>query len=103
MHTPTAAHDYHVVSFDHSIDATAFVAALSQYLESPRGSHFMQDGSPLEVWIDANAHEGVPVELYLSDGALAASAAGFAGPPARGTMRGDALSPDCALLIGHAP
>ena len=103
MRTPTAAHDYHVVRFDHSIDAAAFVATLTRYLESPRGSHYVGDGAPLEVWIDSNAHEGVPVELYLSAGALAATAQGFQRPPLQGMRRGDELSADCALVVGALP
>ena len=101
MRIPVAAQEYHVAHFDHTTDAAAFVAALERFLESPRGSSFTRDSDSLEVWIDS-ASTRAGVEVYLSDDALTATTAGVAAPKLAGTRRGDALAPDCALVLGDA-
>src|SRR5689334_17916048 len=72
----------HVVLFDGLEEAAAFVAALSRYLSSP--ARPVPAAASAVVWAKVRpGNEGV--EVYLSDGALAATATGFAPPPPSGT------------------
>ena len=101
MRIPIAAQQYHVAHFDHTTEAAAFVAALTRFLDSPNGSSFTRESHSLEVWIDS-ASTRAGVEVYLSEDALKATTAGFPAPKLSGTRRGDALAPDCALVIGDS-
>jgi hypothetical protein len=102
MRTPTAQATYHVVHFVDGSEAAGFVAALSRFLDSPRW-HAPPGHLDVEVWSDASPSPG-GVSLYLSDGALAATAAGFVSPPVAGSCRGMALPDECALLVdGEVP
>ena len=98
MRTPTAQATYHVVHFSDGTEAAGFVAALSRFLESPRW-HAPPGHLDVEVWSDARPSAG-GVALYLSDGALAATAAGFVAPPVAGSCRGAQLPGESALLLG---
>ena len=98
MRTPTAQATYHVVHFSDGTEAAGFVAALSRFLDSPRW-HAPPGHLDVEVWSDARATAG-GVALYLSDGALAATAAGFSSPPVTGSCRGAQLPGESALLLG---
>ena len=84
------ADDYHRVSFDDTEEAAAFVAALSRYLASPAGDACRAADSPIEI---IAAHDVVPpsIGLYLSAGALRATAAGFGLPDMVDRCRPDEL------------
>lgn len=99
MRAPIAAQQYHVAHFDRTAEAAAFVAALTRFLDSPRGRARTTTADGLEVWVDS-ASTGAGVEIYMSDDALAAATTGFSAPPLAGMRRGDALAADCALVIG---
>ena len=96
MRTPAERGTYHVVHFADGHEAASFVAALSRFLASPRW-HAPPGHAEIEVWSDARAAAD-GVALYLSDGALAATATGFAAPPVAGSRRGSELPSECALL-----
>ena len=100
MRTPTAQATYHVVHFADGSEASAFVAALSRFLDSPRWHAPPGHHLDVEVWSDDRPTAG-GVALYLSDGALAATAAGFEGPPIAGSCRGAQLPGESALLLGE--
>jgi hypothetical protein len=97
MRSPAAQATYHVVHFTDGSEAAGFVAALSRFLDSPRW-HAPPSHLGVEVWGDARA-TAAGVSLYLSDGALAATAAGFTAPPITGTCRGAELPGESALLL----
>jgi hypothetical protein len=99
MRSPVPNDQYHVVKFDDPSEAAAFVAALSRFLSSPRGTTETAASGVIEVWAPS-AKTAEVEELYLSDGALSAAIAGFGQVPLAGVRRGDALSSDCGLMIG---
>ena len=99
MRSPTASQHYHIARFDRTIDAAAFVAALTRYLDSPRSGGRRSAGDTIEVWSDAE-HTHTGFELYLSDDAVAATRESFAAPPLSGTRTGESLAADCALVVG---
>jgi hypothetical protein len=92
---------YHRVSFDDTEEAAAFVAALSRYLASPAGDACRSADSPIEI---IAAHDVVPpaVGLYLSAGALRATAAGFGLPDMVDRCRPDELPMDRLVVLGDA-
>ena len=95
------ADDYHRVSFDGTEEAAAFVAALSRYLASPAGDACRSSDSPIEI---IAAHDVVPptIGLYLSAGALRATAAGFGLPDMVDRCRPDELPMDRLVVLGDA-
>jgi hypothetical protein len=98
MNAPRSEQDYHVLSFARTNEAAAFVAALSRYLNSPAGAAFVKAPSAVEVWSHSPSEERI--EVYLSDGALAAVSAVFSPVPVVSTQRGSALPKDCVMIIG---
>jgi hypothetical protein len=98
MTAPAIDRDYHLVRFDDTSDAAAFVAALSRFLCSPVGSWYFEHADILEVWSSASALGSI--ELYLSGGALEAASAAFPPVLVDASCRGDALPEDSALMIG---
>jgi len=93
------ADDYHRVSFDDTEEAAAFVAALSRYLASPAGDACRSADSPIEI---IAAHDVVPpaIGLYLSAGALRATAAGFGLPDMVDRCKPDELPVERQVLLG---
>jgi hypothetical protein len=99
MRVPAGDLTYHVISFERRDEAAAFIAALSRFLDSPRGSVYMGARASVEVWTRPTA-TGEPVEVYLDEGALEAATIAFGPVEVGGMRRGDALPPACALMIG---
>lgn len=99
MPTPTADRTYHVVRFERRVEAAAFVAALSRFLDSPRGSAYMAQPYAVEVWIPTPV-PSEQVEVYLNDAARNAVIAGFNSVPVIDTRLGAALPPGCTLVLG---
>lgn len=97
MTAPAIDREYHVVSFEDTSDAAAFVAALSRFLCSPVGNWYFDRAEALEVW--SHAAVGV-VQLFLSGGALEAASAAFPPVLVEGLRRGEAIPGDSALMIG---
>ncbi len=95
---PAAGFAYHRVAFETPREAAAFVAALSRFLDSPRGRASVAPATPGEVW-SAPHIATVVAALYLSDGALAATALAFGAPQVEAIQRGDELPLDCAPII----
>ena len=50
MSVPAAELEYHVLAFERTNEAAAFVAALSRYLNSPAGAAFVNAPATVEVW-----------------------------------------------------
>src|SRR5437868_5597423 len=98
MTAPAIDRDYHVVSFEDTSDAAAFVAALSRFLCSPVGNWYFEHGGAPEVWSHAGALGAV--ELYLSVGALEAASVAFPPVLVDDLRTGGALPEDSALMIG---
>jgi hypothetical protein len=82
-----------VVPFAGQVEAAAFAAALSRFLDSPRGSAYLDQPAAVEVWIAAVLPHA-DVEVYLSDAARDAVISGFASVPIAATRVGAALPPD---------
>jgi hypothetical protein len=93
---------YHLVEFDRTVEAAAFVAALARVLNSPRGASFVTRPESLEVRSLA-ARPGGAVGLYLSDAAFEAATAAFDPLPAASTLQRDALPADCVMIIQGRP
>ena len=97
MTAPAIDREYHVVSFEDTSDAAAFIAALSRFLCSPVGSWYFDHAEVLEVW----SHAAVDaVQLFLSGGALEAASAAFPPVAVEGLRRGASIPGDSALMIG---
>jgi hypothetical protein len=97
MTAPAIDRDYHVVSFEDTSDAAAFIAALSRFLCSPVGNWYFERADALEVW----SHAAVDVvQLFLSGGALEAASAAFPPVLVDGLRRGAFIPGDSALMIG---
>ena len=95
---PPADRSYHLVRFQDGIEADAFVRALQRFLDSPRGEAFARNASETQVWAP-KALSRAPHEVYLSDGALLATEAGFAPVPAIEQIRAEELPSDCVLVM----
>jgi hypothetical protein len=98
MNVPVADQEYHVLAFERTNEAAAFVAALARYLNSPAGAAFVKAPATVEVWSYSPSEE--KIEVYLSEGALAAVAAVFTPVPVIAKRRGAALPKDCVMIIG---
>jgi DMSO/TMAO reductase YedYZ molybdopterin-dependent catalytic subunit len=91
--------EYHLIRFSGRTASAAFVAALSRFLDSPRGSDYMRPPEPAEVWIDARVLIAW-VDVYLNGGALAAAQSAFAPVPVAGAVPGVLLAEGSVLIIG---
>jgi hypothetical protein len=95
----TVVAEYHLIRFSGGTASTAFIAALSSFLDSAGGSDFMEPPDAAEVWIDARSLRAW-VDVYLSGSALAAARAAFAPIPVSGALPGVVLADGSVLLIG---
>jgi len=93
--------DLHQIHFQHRSEAAAFVAALSRFLDSPRGAPYREAPRGAEVWSHA-AHPHGAVDVYVNARALAAATAAFAPVIVAGTRRAAELPEHSALMIGAA-
>ena len=98
MPTPAIDRMYHVARFLDGAETDAFVRALQRFLDSPRGEAFARNAKDTEVWAP-RALSARPLEVYLSDGALLATEAGFAPLPLIEPMRGTDLPAHSVLLM----
>lgn len=91
--------EFHVMEFAHHDEAAAFVAALSRFLVSPKGSASGSRKPPaLEVWARSPvASEGVV--LFLSRSALTAAKKEFSPVPIARTIKRAALPAESFLII----
>jgi hypothetical protein len=90
--------EFHVMEFAHHDEAAAFVAALSRFLVSPRGSISGRRQSPVEVWARSPvASEGVL--LFLSDTALDAAKNAFSPVPIVRRVKRESLPDESFLII----
>ena len=97
---PAPASDrlFHVVRFQDAAESDAFVRALQRFLDSPRGSAFVRAPRQTEIWAASPLAER-PLEVYLSDDAVAASEMAFASPPVAGTRPGNSLPSGSVLVL----
>lgn len=98
---PPADRTYHCVRFQDAGETDAFLRALQRFLNSPRGDAFVRTPGETQVWASRPVAAGPP-EVYLSDGALLATEAGFAPLPAIEQIRGSELPPECVLILDGA-
>lgn len=98
MPTHSRPREFHVMEFAHHDDAAAFVAALSRFLDLPKGVGSGARRPPLEVWARSPvASEGVL--LFLSDTALVAAKKTFSPVPIARTIKREALPDESFLII----
>ena len=89
---------FHVTEFAHHDEAAAFVAALSRFLVSPRGSGSGGRRPAVEVWARSPiASEGVL--LFLSGTALDAAKDAFSPVPIARTIKRESLPDESFLII----
>jgi hypothetical protein len=99
MSSASLDREYHLIEFARTVEAAAFIAALSRVLSSPAGAPWMRSSEPVEVW--SHRPDGSDtVEVYLSGPAVGAARAAFAPVPVSSIRRGDALPASCDLVIG---
>jgi len=99
MNSQSATHKYHIIKFDNQVEAAAFIAALSRFLNYPQGSVYRSQADSIEVWFQSIAIN-TPVKLYLSDGVLNAAKAAFSPMPVTITFDGENLPNGCMLILG---
>lgn len=103
MTTPASNLSYHLLEFDRTREAAAFVAALSRFLDSSRGEVYLAQSDPMRVLRRATTTGGIS-EVYLSEEALKAATSAFAPVPVAGACHGEALPSGCVSIIGdHHP
>jgi hypothetical protein len=88
--------DYHLLSFDQTVEASAFMAALSRFMASPAGLTSRPDMRTYEVWTRPMRNG---VQLFLSDGALAMAKEAFSPMPKSQTIRGKEIPRDTMLSL----
>ena len=92
-----ASHDtYHILRFERSGEADAFVRALQRFLDSPCGSTYNSEPQSAEVWGPSLVSDE-PLEVYLNKVALEATEAVFAPVPIAATRL--ELPENTALLL----
>jgi hypothetical protein len=96
MRGPARDAIYHQLTFDQTIEASAFMAALSRFLASPAGVTMWPDVRTYEVW---SRSIGGRTELFLSDGALAMAKEAFSPMPTTKAVRGTAIPRDTSLSL----
>jgi len=101
MQTPISNYNYHMLRFQDGGEADAFVRALQRFLSSPKGSDYIAEPYKTEAWASGPL-AARPLEIYLSDGALAAAESVFAPVPIACTRRGDELPGECRLVMRGA-
>jgi hypothetical protein len=87
---------YHQLAFDQTIEASAFMAALSRFLASPAGVTMWPDVRTYEVW---SRSLGGGTELFLSDGALAMAKEAFSPMRATKAVLGKAIPRGTSLSL----
>ena len=90
---------FHLMPFAQRNEAAAFVAAISRFLDSPRGAGYVEPPGAVQIWSHAGASHGA-IDVYLTADALAAATAAFGAVVGVGTHPDMPLPPDCLLLIG---
>ena len=100
MRAPEPDRNYHLLSFAEADEGTAFIAALSRFIDSPRGSSYAARADQPEVWTHRPV-SGSNLELFLSDSAFDAAVAGFGVMPLVATRVGSILPSSCSLALGE--
>jgi hypothetical protein len=93
---PNRDGDYHLLSFDRAVEASAFMAAFSRFLTSPSGTIVISDDEPIEVW-SAPRVDGA--RLFLSAGAYRVAKAAFSPIPSTQTIRGEEIPRGAGLML----
>ena len=102
MRAPSPDRNYHLLSFADADEGATFLAALSRFIDSPRGNRYAARPDAPEVWTH-RPFSDARVELYLSDSAFDAAVAGFGTMPLVATRIGSILPPACSLALGDEP
>ncbi|MEO8451294.1 MAG: hypothetical protein ABI647_15980 [Gemmatimonadota bacterium] len=89
---------YYIVRYDRAVEAAAFVAALSRFLDSPLGGAALAALDPAEVWATSTGRCEATT-LYLNQAALEAAATAFAPVPVAGMCRGEACPRDAIMVL----
>ncbi len=90
--------EFHVIEFAHHDEAAAFVAALSRYMNSPKGVVAKHGAGTVEVWARSPV-KSEAVKLFLSDSALEQADAAFSPVPVARTVRREKLPDESFLII----
>jgi hypothetical protein len=93
MVSPVPNADYYAIQFPDYAETAAFLAALSQYLNTPEGS---EQRRGVELW--GRLGRDQTITLFLNDIGVNAAADAFGQPPSGETYSGLALPTDCLLL-----
>jgi hypothetical protein len=98
MTTESRPREFHTMEFSHHDAAAAFVAALSRFLDSPKGDVFARPRSSVEVWA-RSAVGSEAVRLFLSDKALEMAEAAFSPVPVTKVVSRASLPAESFLII----
>jgi hypothetical protein len=90
--------NFHVVIFSRPVEAAAFVAALSRFLNSPQAGPVGRAPEAVEVW-HGSTERTDRVALYLSDEALRLANDAFPAAPVSGVIRFDALPANRTIVL----
>ena len=102
MAVPIADFEYHWMQFTDLTIAATFVAALTRFLASSRGSKYLRPSASAEVWsyVLGTAEDIERIDIYMNDVAMNAVKESMGKAPLSQKRRGSQLQPDCILLIG---
>ena len=92
-----AERNFHVVRFALPVDAAAFVAALSRFLNSPQAGPTDQTIDAVEVW--HGSAERDCVSLFLSDEALRLANDAFDSVPVNATVPFEGLPANRTIIV----
>ena len=94
--TPQSSREFHIMRFERSVEAAAFIAALTRFIHSPACSALSLSTDTIKVW-GCSGDEAQATELYLSSAARAASEAAFS--PVPPLTASSELPPTVRLII----
>ncbi len=94
--------NFHVVLFAQPVEAAAFVAAMSRFLNSPQAGSAGRSLDAVEVW-HGSTERTDRISLYLSDDALRLANDAFPSVPVTSTILFDALPSNRTIIVkgGH--
>ena len=89
---------FHLIECERRVEAAAFIAALSRFLNSPRANAFVSPDDLVEVW-SVPSVSGNAVTLYLTDAAHVAAELAFSPVPVTRVCAADEIPRDAIRVL----
>lgn len=86
-----------MIEFNSQVEAAAFIAALSRFLNYPQGSRYRLRSDSITVWSQLTS---TSTKVYLSSDAFNAVHAAFSPVPTTSAFNDEKLPDDCKLIFG---